>query len=296
MIPYVNQQIRATLLGVLAVLLFGAGVAQAQIVNESFEEDGQFSLAGWQATEGSCQEGSGLTPPGGGAWSLRLHRRNLQGGCYGVVYQVIPQMRSGEVWRVQASVRLPAGRGGTARLYWTTFENADPSGTLPYLPAPVGKIATATSTQWTTLALIDTLNIPPGDSIGIVLDAGVTSGPTLLTDVAYFDLVTVDQPSAAEIAAARGEEPEGAAFALAHNFPNPFQTATTISFTLNRADFVTLDIYDLLGRKVSTLIADELPVGTHTAVWESGDLPDGLYVGRLQAGTQRRTIKLLRLR
>ncbi len=296
MIPYVNQRIRAALLSVLAVLVFGAGIAQAQIVNESFEEDGQFSLAGWQATEGSCQEGFGQTPPGGGAWSLKLHRRNLQGGCYGVVYQMIPQMRSGEVWRVTAEVRLPEGRGGTARLYWTDFKNADRSGVLPYLPAPVGKVATATSTQWTTLALIDTLDIAPGDSIGLVLDAGVTSGPTLLDDVAYFDLVIIDQPSAPEIATTRGEQPEGAVFALAHNFPNPFQTATTISFTLNRADYVTLDIYDLLGRKVSTLIADDLPVGTHTAEWDSGDLPDGLYVGRLQAGTQRRTIKLVRLR
>ena len=294
--PYEILRIRAALLSVLAVLLFGAGVAQAQIVNESFEENGQFSLTGWQVTDASCQEAFGETPAGGGAWSLKLHRRNLQGGCFGVVYQVIPEAQSGEVWRVRASIRLPEGRGGIARLYWTNFATADSSGVLPYLPAPSSVIATTSSAQWTTLALIHTLDVAPGDSIGIVLDAGVTSGPTANIDFAYFDLISIDQPSQQELATARGEQPEAPAFAFAHNFPNPFRTTTTISFTLNRSDFVTLEIYDLLGRKISTLIADQLPVGTHTTVWETHDLPDGLYVGRLQAGAQSRTLKLVRLR
>ncbi len=289
------RRARVVVLSLVAVLFFCVGEAAAQIVNNSFEKNGEFSLEGWQMTDPSCQEAFGTAAPGGGDWALKLHRRNLQGGCYGVVYQVIPQVESSGVWRVTAWVRVPPG-AGTARLYWTNFKPADPSGVLPYMPAPYDVIATSDAQEWTALALVDTLTLAKGDSVGIVLDAGVTSGPTTDSDFVYFDLITVDQVSGQDIAADNDEQPDVPAFGFAHNFPNPFQTATTISFTLNRADFVTLDIYDLLGRKVETLVADQFQGGTHTATWEANDVPDGVYVGRLRASNQVRTIKLVRLR
>ena len=295
MFTHIVQRTRIVLPGLVAVLLLGAGTAHAQVVNHSFEQDGQFSLAGWAMTDASCQEAYDKTPEGGGAWSLKLHRRNLQGGCFGVAYQVIPAVQDGGVWRVSAWVRAPEG-GGTARLYWTTFEPIDNSGVLSYVPAPYSDIASSTSEQWTLLSRIDTLTVEPGDSLGIVLDAGVTSSPTTLNDVVYFELVSVDQPGGEDVASGREEAPETPAFGGAHNFPNPFKNTTTISFTLNHSDFVKLDVYDLLGRKVSTLVSETLHSGTHAAEWEAHDLPDGLYVGRLQAGTQVRTIKLVRLR
>ena len=157
-------------------------------------------------------------------------------------------------------------------------------------------IASTSSREWTALTLIDTLKVAPGDSIGIVLDGGVTSGPTADTDFAYFDLITVDQPTEQEIAAGADEQPEAPVLTFDGNFPNPFRAATTISFTLSRSDFVTLDVYDLLGRKVGTLVSGRLPGGTHTAVWDAHDLPDGLYVARLRAGEHGRTLKLVRQR
>ncbi len=289
------QRTRVLVLGLVALLFLCANTARAQIVNSSFEEDGQFSLKGWHATDPSCQEAVDTPAPGGGTWALKLQRRNLQGGCFGVVYQVLPEVQTGGAWRVTAWVRVPPG-AGPARLYWTNFEPADPSGVLPYMPAPYDVIATATSDEWAVIALVDTLTIAAGDSIGIVLDAGLTSGPTTTSDFAYFDLIAVDQPGGQDIAANNDEQPDAPAFGFAHNFPNPFQAATTISFTLNRADFVTLDIYDLLGRKVDTLVADQLTSGTHSAIWEANDLPDGLYVGQLRSGAHVRTIKLVRLR
>ena len=295
MIILIVQRVRMALLGMVAMLLLGVGTAHAQVVNHSFEEDGQFSLAGWQVTDESCTEAYDKTPDGGGTWSLKLHRRNLQGGCFGVAYQVIPTVQEGGVWRVSAWVRVPEG-SGPARVYWTKFEPSDNSGVLPYLPAPYGAVTTSTADQWLVISRIDTLSVDSGDSLGIVLDAGVTSGPTLSNDFVYFDLISVDQPGGQDIAADTEETPETPALGGAYNFPNPFQSATTISFTLNRSDFVTLDVYDLLGRKVSRLIAEHLPGGTHTAQWQADDLPDGLYVGRLQAGAQVRTVKLVRLR
>ena len=296
MTSIVLRRTQAVLTGVLALVLLGVGAARAQVVNESFEEDGVFSLNGWQTTDASCLESATGAPPGGGAWALKLQRRNLQGGCFGVVYQVIPEAQHGQVWRVRAWVRLSEGRDGTAQLYWTNFAKADPSGVLPYRPAPLGAVATTTSDRWSLLIRTDTLVVAPGDSIGIVLDAGVTSGPSTEDDFAYFDLVSLDQPGDPDTPADADEQPESPAFGLAHNYPNPFQTETTISFSLNRAEFVTLEIYDLLGRKVSTLVSESLPVGPHAARWEADDLPDGLYVARLRAGAHSRTMKLVRLR
>ena len=295
MITHVVQRVRIVLPVLAAMLLLGAGPARAQVVNHSFEEGGQFSLAGWQVTDALCQEAYDKTPDGGGAWSLKLHRRNLQGGCFGVAYQVIPAVQDGGVWRVSAWVRVPPG-SGPARLYWTKFDPSDTSGVLPYLPAPYTTVSSSMEDQWVVLSRIDTLSVNPGDSLGIVLDAGVTSGPSRLNDVVYFDLISVDRPDDLDIASGTEEAPEVPAFGGVYNFPNPFQRTTTISFTLNRSDFVTLDVYDLLGRKVNTLMAGHLPGGTHTAEWQAHDLPDGLYVGRLQAGTQVRTVKLVRLR
>jgi hypothetical protein len=290
-------RLRAAGLGLAAVLVLGTGMAQAQeIVNRSFEQEGRFSLMGWQVTDASCQEAYDHAPPEGGAWSLKLHRRNLQGGCFGVAYQVIPPVRHGEILRVTAWARVPAENSGVARVYWTTFAPSDTSGFLPYVPAPYGDVAASTSDQWTMLTLSEALDVAEGDSVGIVLDAGVTSGPTGIDDGVYFDLVSVERFPDPNVAADAEEQPEVPALVLAHNFPNPFRTATTISFSLSRSASVTLDVYDLLGRKVETLMAGRLAPGTHAAVWEAHDQPDGLYIGRLQADAQVRTIKLVRMR
>ena len=91
------------------------------------------------------------------------------------------------------------------------------------------------------------------------------------------------------------------AFALHGNMPNPFNPSTTIRFELPQAAGVQLEVYDLLGQKIRTLVDASLSAGVHSAVWDGRDgrgqtLGNGVYFYRLQAGeyAQMRRMMLLK--
>jgi lysophospholipase L1-like esterase len=83
---------------------------------------------------------------------------------------------------------------------------------------------------------------------------------------------------------------------LEQAYPNPFNASTLISFTLPSRLFVTLKIYDLLGREVSTLVSGQLPAGNHIQQWDALNMPSGLYLYRLQAGNYDLTKKIILLK
>ncbi len=85
-------------------------------------------------------------------------------------------------------------------------------------------------------------------------------------------------------------------FTLAQNHPNPFNSSTTISFSLPRAGFVTLKIYNLLGEEIATLTNEQCAAGEHRVPWSPQDLPSGVYVYRLQAQGFSQSKKLVLLR
>jgi hypothetical protein len=80
---------------------------------------------------------------------------------------------------------------------------------------------------------------------------------------------------------------------LEQNYPNPFNPATNIRFTLPAESDVTLKIYNLLGKEMSTLINGKLSAGEHTVVFAAGDLPSGVYFYQIKAGTYNSTKKLV---
>ncbi len=86
------------------------------------------------------------------------------------------------------------------------------------------------------------------------------------------------------------------AFALRQNFPNPFNPHTMISFSLPTKAHVTLDVYNLLGQKVTTLVDEELPAGEHRVKFDGSDLASGVYFYRLQAGNWVQTKKMMLLK
>lgn len=91
-------------------------------------------------------------------------------------------------------------------------------------------------------------------------------------------------------------------FALHSSFPNPFETGTTLRFDLLRRGDVTLQIFDVAGRPVRTLLANEaLDQGRHDAVWDGRDeagrlAAAGVYFYRLQSGGESSTEKIVKLR
>ena len=85
-------------------------------------------------------------------------------------------------------------------------------------------------------------------------------------------------------------------FSLSQNYPNPFNPATTISLSLPSKSFVSLKVFDLLGREVATIIAEQLSAGNYTKQWNANGMPSGVYFYRLQTGTFTETKKLIFLK
>lgn len=82
-------------------------------------------------------------------------------------------------------------------------------------------------------------------------------------------------------------------FKLEQNYPNPFNPATTISYALPQAGFVTIKIYDMLGNEVQTLVNENKNSGSHSVTFDAGELTSGIYMYKLQAGNFVDTKKML---
>ena len=82
-------------------------------------------------------------------------------------------------------------------------------------------------------------------------------------------------------------------FTLFQNYPNPFNPATVIKFKVPSSQVVTLKVYDMLGREVSTLANDFYSAGEHEVTFNASGLASGTYIYCLQAGHQVLTRKML---
>ncbi len=80
---------------------------------------------------------------------------------------------------------------------------------------------------------------------------------------------------------------------LGQNYPNPFNPSTTIQFHLPKPIFVSIKIYDLLGKEVETLISEYRHAGEYKVEWNPVGFPSGMYLYRLEAGDFVETRKLI---
>ena len=90
-------------------------------------------------------------------------------------------------------------------------------------------------------------------------------------------------------------------FGITSNYPNPFNPGTVISFTIDKPGFVKLEIYDLLGRKVSSLVDDYKTAGNYEVMWNGrntngSDAASGVYFARLISEKQSSSKKMMLLR
>jgi hypothetical protein len=79
----------------------------------------------------------------------------------------------------------------------------------------------------------------------------------------------------------REESEIPSAYKLEQNYPNPFNPGTAISFRLSAISHVSLEIFDVLGRRIAVLVDEARPAGTHTARWDGSSMPSGVYFYRL---------------
>ena len=86
------------------------------------------------------------------------------------------------------------------------------------------------------------------------------------------------------------------AYSLSNNYPNPFNPATTIRYSIPNQSNVTLKVFDGLGKEVKTLVNEEKPVGNYEIVFDASGLSSGVYFYTLRAGNYFSTKKMLMLR
>lgn len=89
------------------------------------------------------------------------------------------------------------------------------------------------------------------------------------------------------------EEIDRVNFSLHQNYPNPFNPVTTIPYSLNSTQHVSLDVYNMLGQKVAQLVNGIQSAGNYSISFDATNLTSGIYLYRLQSGSQSSTRKLL---
>ncbi|MGE5500243.1 MAG: T9SS type A sorting domain-containing protein, partial [Syntrophothermus sp.] len=106
-------------------------------------------------------------------------------------------------------------------------------------------------------------------------------------------LLTVNKPfikgdqitfSTKKLTGVAAGKPVPAGYYLSQNYPNPFNPATTISYGISRQSFVELSVYDLLSKKIMTLVNKTQSAGSYQVRFDGSSLPSGLYIYKLKAG------------
>ena len=85
-------------------------------------------------------------------------------------------------------------------------------------------------------------------------------------------------------------------FALAQNYPNPFNPETTIEYATPRQAHVSIEVFDLLGRRIALLLSDERPAGRFRVIFDASRFPGGTYVVRMRAGDFTAVRKMILLK
>lgn len=84
-----------------------------------------------------------------------------------------------------------------------------------------------------------------------------------------------------------------ARFTLEQNYPNPFNPSTQISFDVASTGHVQLEVFDVMGRQVATLLNNTVPVGTHSVTFDAQNLSSGVYIYRMTSGASIQTMRML---
>jgi hypothetical protein len=82
-------------------------------------------------------------------------------------------------------------------------------------------------------------------------------------------------------------------FAIYQNYPNPFNPATHINYSIPKASYVTINVYNAAGQMIATLVDGQMAAGNYRAVWNAANVSTGIYFYMIQAGNYSKTMKMI---
>jgi hypothetical protein len=147
-------------------------------------------------------------------------------------------------------------------------------------------------------------NINLGDTIEVVIALASAIGDSYLSSITELRKTAYSADSAYLgyitpgfiLGTSNGIEERVSNFNLSQNYPNPFNPRTRIQYSIGKREFVSLKVYDLLGREVAVLINEEKSEGNFITEFDGIGLPSGIYFYRLKAGSFIDTKKFILLK
>jgi choice-of-anchor B domain-containing protein len=215
---------------------------------------------------------------------------DAQGGSSGT-WGCFPFYPSG---KIIGSTIGTTGQSGTGKLVVVEFNNARAG--IVY-----GRITSATTSQpiqGASITAIDFYNkarlssaqgnyrirTVQGNTKRFVISANGFRTDTVTVNVpTNNDSILVNYQMTSTMSAATENQTVARTFALEQNYPNPFNPSTEIRYQIAAASDVRLEVFDMLGRKVSTLVNERKPAGVYNATFNAANLSSGTYFYRLSA-------------
>ncbi len=126
-------------------------------------------------------------------------------------------------------------------------------------------------------------NVDITDIFQLKFDGGTGSSNLFLDNIIIYD---------ADATSIGAGDTRPVQFELSQNYPNPFNPTTQIQYTMPESGHVKLEVYNMMGQRVATLVNESVNAGSHTVSFDASDLASGIYLYRLQAGNTAMTKKM----
>jgi len=273
---------------ILCITLLTAGIVHAQIPNAGFETWASGVPTGWYsasaAIPGSIEQSSAFH---GGSWAARGNVVSFSG------FTISPILSAGD-----DGLGFPVSQrhATLSGFYQFTSVGGDvfivtvgmlQAGSVIGAGAFMAQANQASYAQFDVPIFYGAAGDPDTSYIQIIIVDTATGSPHvgsffIVDDLFFSGITAVDDPAQAPVQ-----------FALRQNYPNPFNPSTSITFTIPAASFVSLKVFNILGREVGILVSEELRKGIYTRYWDGSGHPGGVYFYRLKAGDFTATRKLV---
>ncbi len=125
---------------------------------------------------------------------------------------------------------------------------------------------------------------------------GYPNSSTVFPQTMQVDYVRVYQDTTGTTNTEDGDRNAPQGFLLQQNYPNPFNPSTTINYSLPKKSLVSINVFDVLGNKIKTLIHSEKPAGKYSVSFNADNIPSGIYFYSFHAGDFEQIRKMVLLR